>query len=114
MFIVKTLNHRQTEKRRVKFRLELFVSVTICKTSEFIVLQEAKQRSHGSMHVYCCARPTCHPRSSREQYVLAVSSTDHERSTSSCKNMMISPPRSLTASDALPGCSVQEYISKCK
>ena len=84
--IVKTSNCRQTEKRRVKFRLELYASVTFlqknCKTNEFIVLQEAKRRFHDHA---CVSLRTTNMSASREQYVLAVSSTDDERSAASCK-----------------------------
>ena len=49
------------------------------KTNEFIVLQDAKRRFHGTVHLalstVACAPPACHLRS-REQYVL--SRTDDE------------------------------------
>ena len=80
-----------SSNREAQSKVEVIV-VCVCyflqnnrKTNEFVVLQEAKLGSHGTTHVYRCARPTCHPRSSREQNVLVVSRIDDERLTSSCK-----------------------------
>ena len=63
--------------------------------------------------MYRCARPTCHPQSSREQYVLAVSSTDDERSAASCKKDLYETLRCMLSSGSGRYTSMSLYSISC-
>ena len=87
-FTVKLQLNRQAQSK------DQVIVVRVCyflqkngKTNEFIVLQEAKLRSHETIHLarHRCMRTTSMSSAIFKRAIYVLSRTDDERSTSSCK-----------------------------